>query len=130
MSAARMTVNWDEDWPDLPGYDAIVKTFGDIFAKAEDNDYQGDSLYLIKSEQYGIVTFGWGSCSGCDALQAVDRQADLDRLQDDIERGITWYPTLETAQQHVANMASDERPTYLSDELVAEFKTAVAGLAR
>lgn len=78
-----------------PEYEEIVATFGEILIEAHEGSYQGDSKYLVKKgDLYGIVTFGWGSCSGCDALQACNTQEDIDQLQDDLERGIVWFSDL------------------------------------
>lgn len=87
------------EWDGRPTYTEIVETFGEIVVEATEEDYQGDSLFLIRQAdssewngfRYGVLTFGWGSCSGCDSLQAVDTQEDVDSLQDDLERGIQWF---------------------------------------
>jgi hypothetical protein len=54
---------------------ALYRGYGVIHLVEEekDNDYQGDSVAVFKSHDQDIYYFsqwGWGSCSGCDALQA------------------------------------------------------------
>ena len=52
-------------------YTSILNQFGYIVIKVDDDDYQGDSrvLYEGYKDEVGYLQFGWGSCSGCDALQ-------------------------------------------------------------
>lgn len=127
--AERITLEYEDSpysWPtNLPSYGQIVETFGEIVAEAEDDDYQGDSLYLVlKDGQYGVLTFGWGSCSGCDALEAVSGQKDLDELQDDLERGIRWYDTADEVLSSV-NRDGYMEGSYLNDQLLRDFREAV-----
>lgn len=52
-------------------YKPIVNSFGKIIIQVNDGDYQEDSYILLEDDgRYGYLSFGWGSCSGCDALQA------------------------------------------------------------
>lgn len=132
----RITVEADDyglTWDSVPSYDTIVQTFGTIHAQAEQDDYQGDSLYLIKGihegmEQWGILTFGWGSCSGCDALQACYTQQDVNDLQDDLERGIRWFEDLDYAKEWLAE--GGFKDSYLNAQLVLEFHGKVAEVQR
>src|SRR5262249_9459299 len=72
-------------------YEPMIAAFGRFIVGADDADYQGDSYRLIADgdepgQRYGMLIFGWGSCSGCDALQACSSvqevQELMDRLQD------------------------------------------------
>ena len=47
-------------------YQPLLESFEyDILLQIDDNDYQGDSRLLFKDgDRFGILTFGWGSCSG------------------------------------------------------------------
>lgn len=52
-------------------YQPIMDSFGNIILQVDDNDYQGDSRLLYREDdRIGFLQFGWGSCSGCDSLQA------------------------------------------------------------
>lgn len=127
MSAPRIPIEVEVEvepgygWiKDMPSYRAIVSTLGEIVAETEWGSYQGDSLYMVKGEQgYGILTFGWGSCSGCDSLEACSSQADIDALQDDLERGIRWFTTLGEAVAFVEG--GGLKDSYLDDEMIAAF---------
>lgn len=125
----RITVTEnDYGWLQTPSYGEIVATFGEILAEASDDDYQGDSLFLIReagnASRYGILTFGWGSCSGCDALQACDNQEDVNNLQDDLERGIKWFENLDAAKSYLAE--GGLKDSYLRESLVFDFGAKVA----
>jgi len=120
-----LKIDSEYDWiEDRPNYDDIVATFGEIKAEASDSDYQGDSLYLIEKDgKYGIVTFGWGSCSGCDALQAANSQQDINDLQDDLESGIKWFDYDEEALDYLVQGGFKE--SFLRTSLVLEFANKV-----
>jgi hypothetical protein len=63
-----------------------------VLVEKHDNDYQGDSYYLMKKGRlYGILIFGWGSCGGCDALEAAHgNRAEITQLRDDLWESIVW----------------------------------------
>lgn len=126
MSAPRIRVEVDPEYgwiKNSPSYRDIVSTFGEIVAETEWGSYQGDTLWMLKSAQgYGILTFGWGSCSGCDSLEACSSQADIDSLQDDLERGLRWFPTLGEAVAFVED--GGLKDSYLDDEMIAAFVKA------
>jgi hypothetical protein len=56
-------------------YDPLLESFGyEILLKIDDDDYQGDSRLLFKDgKQYGLLIFGWGSCSAGDRAPAAMR---------------------------------------------------------
>lgn len=67
-------------WDD---YQPLLEAFGNIVVQVDDDDYQGDSRLLYSDEaRIGYLQFGWGSCSGCDALQACDTLDQLQELAD------------------------------------------------
>ena len=78
-----------------PGsYQPILDSFGKILVQVDDNDYQGDSRVLYKNgNKYGWLQFGWGSCSGCDSLQACSTIKEIQELIDDLYRSIKWFNT-------------------------------------
>ena len=86
-----------------PGdYNPLLESLGyKIVVKKDDNAYQGDSFILFYDEtgdhgeydgydQYGILVFGWGSCSGCDALQACDNYNQIEQLRNALHSEIRW----------------------------------------
>lgn len=82
-----------------PGdYQPILDEFGEILVQVDDKGYQGDSRVLYRDgSRYGWLQFGWGSCSGCDALQACDSMAEVQELMDNLHDEIRWFDNKEEA---------------------------------
>ena len=94
-----------ELYPDYTGgygpsnYQPIIDSFGEVLLQVDDQDYQGDSRVLYKDgRRYGLLIFGWGSCSGCDALQACDTVADVDTLIERLHGAVIWKSKAEMAK--------------------------------
>ena len=86
-----------EIYPDFEGgygpcdYGPILESFGKILVRVDDDDYQGDSRVLYEDgDRVGFLKFGWGSCSGCDALQAAETIAEVDALIAELRGQIQW----------------------------------------
>lgn len=73
-------------------YDQMVDAMnGEVVLSVHDNDYQGDSRYLMKDgDRFGVLIFGWGSCSGCDAFEGCDSNEERESLKRDLENSIEW----------------------------------------
>jgi len=57
----------------------------------DDGDYQGTLLYVIarkgyQPSEYWFVKVGYGSCSGCDTLQAITQYEDDPPDDDQVKR--------------------------------------------
>lgn len=68
VKAVIETVTSDEEWREGPDPERIHAI--------DDGDYQGTLLFVIAAKgyqpsDYWYVKVGYGSCSGCDTLQAV-----------------------------------------------------------
>jgi hypothetical protein len=73
-------------------YQPILSSFGKIIVQVDDNGYQGCSRVLYQDgNKFGWLQFGWGSCSGCDALQACTSMKDIQDLIDELRRDIKWF---------------------------------------
>lgn len=106
--AVSIFPNADEHCNDFSNYSPIICSFGKVLVQVDAGAYSGDTLVLLsKNGLYGFLAFGWGSCSGCDALQACQTFADVDELIDSLESSIQWFDTLQQAQAYIAN--SNER---------------------
>jgi hypothetical protein len=81
-----------------PGdYSPIIESFGDVLLRVDDWDgvdsdiSGGDSRILYRNgDRYGILVFGWGSCSGCDALAGCGSLAEIDDLVEELAAKIEW----------------------------------------
>lgn len=89
-------INIKELYKDCDGYfwdyKPMIEAFGNIAIIVEDDDYQGDTRVLYNNKgKIGHLIFGWGSCPGCDALQACNTIDDVQELCNELERSIEWF---------------------------------------
>jgi hypothetical protein len=77
-------------------YYDMVRSQGKVIHESVIGDYQGDYIYLVESPngKIGFAVVGYGSCSGCDALQAAmdygDSERNLNDLWESVVSGIYW----------------------------------------
>ena len=91
LNALRLRTGPFKDYSDKPDYDDLVGEFGDILLSVSEDNWQGDTWYLLQSgTRYGYLSVGWGSCSGCDALQGADTWDEVNELRDSLRSGIHW----------------------------------------
>jgi len=73
------------------GYQQILDAIGEIVVQVDEDGYQGDTWVLYRrGDEFGYLQFGWGSCSGCDALQACDSPKEVEELGRDLENSVMW----------------------------------------
>ena len=83
----------DGKWSYFDGdYGDLVSSFGYEMVREERvGDYQGDLYYLLRDgDRWGFLAVGYGSCSGCDALQACEKPTDVESLRESIHNNILW----------------------------------------
>jgi hypothetical protein len=66
----------------------------ELVHEIDDGDYQGTLVYVIGSEgyqpaDYWYVKVGYGSCSGCDTLQAISNYSDEPPTEQQIKEYMT-----------------------------------------
>jgi len=106
-------------------YNPIIQSFGEVLVQVDDGDYQGDTRVLLRKDgRFGFLNFGWGSCSGCDGLQACSSFRDIETLIQGLERDIKWFDTLAEAQAYIGNDAEREGSYYYHEDEWAKFKAA------
>lgn len=83
-------------------YEGIVESLGfEVLSFDTCGSYQGDHVVLLADgERRGFAVFGYGSCSGCDTLEAVQPWGNddgdwsgVEELREDILNSIHWEPT-------------------------------------
>ncbi len=81
-----------EKYFEIYNYDRLMDCIdGDIIDHAYENNYQGDAWFMFKNnDMYGYLVFGWGSCSGCDALQGCSCIEDVEKLLVSLDMSIIW----------------------------------------
>jgi hypothetical protein len=91
----------DDYWYGTGDYQPMLEQFGEIVVQVDDNDYQGDSRVLYKDKKrYGWLQFGWGSCSGCDALQACSSIDEIQELMDELKQQIKWFESAHECHEY------------------------------
>lgn len=74
-----------------PGdYEPIVLyVVPDVLFRFDDGDYQGDTFVFGRDAMGKFVwlEFGWGSCSGCDALQGCHSPTEIGELAEKLRDG-------------------------------------------
>lgn len=84
----------------IDDYGPILRSFGKILLQVDDDNHQGDSRVIYKKNgQYGFLFFGWGSCSGCDELQACASEKDVDELIVKMRNDIKWFDSKEELKE-------------------------------
>lgn len=110
----------------------LIDTFEhEVLVEADDDEYQGSSVVLLRDgDRYGVLVFGWGSCSGCDALQACDTVEEATELRDELHRSILWFD-LDEARRYITE--HDWKGDWLHPATVSQFvaeATAALGVAK
>jgi len=86
----------EHDYFDAPSdYHPLLASLEfNILLQIDDEYYHGDSRLIVKEQygdRYGMLIFGWGSCSGCDALQACNSMKEIDDLRNEIMAKVQWF---------------------------------------
>lgn len=111
-------------------YNPIIRSFGHVIVQVDEKAYQGDTYVLLgKDDRYGFLVFGWGSCSGCDALQACGSYDDIDAIIRDLENTIIWFDTFEAAHTYINDDLLRRGSFYYHTTAWDEFKAAVSCIA-
>ena len=85
-------------------YNVLISTIGDIKVEVEVKDYSGDTwLLLEKDGKFGYLSYGWGSCSGCDRLQACETPEDIMQLRDYLDSSVKWFDDASEALSFINN---------------------------
>lgn len=94
----------DESSVDWMDYDDLIGLFCDeIVVEASDDDYQGDTYAILRrGDEFGYLEFGWGSCSGCDALQACENDEEGAKLANELAEGVEWQTGREALKEWIA----------------------------
>lgn len=113
-----------------PGdYQPIVNHFGEVLAQVEAGEWQGDTFALLrKDDRFGLFIFGWGSCSGCDALQACSTYEKIDELIEKLRASIKWFDTIGDAAVYISLDSERSLSYYYHEEGWSTFKDKVAAL--
>lgn len=132
-----MTQTSKPEWVGQYGtsYDEMVRSWGfEVEDSAEFGSYQGDLVYVLwDGGRVGLVIIGYGSCSGCDSLEAAqpwDEDGDwtaVSDLSDKLRGDVHWEPSRPAMAawigKHPENhwwSYDDEIQSWLSERFPAE----------
>ena len=118
-----------EEYPRLSDYGPLLQSLGEIIAQVDEDGYSGDSFVLLRDgERWGYLCFGWGSCSGCDALQGCASWQDVEDLREFLAGRVRW-DTREGTSQFLRDhdWEGDWRPA-LGREFAAKALAALGGV--
>lgn len=103
---------------DYWNYEELLASMGyEIVLQVDDKDYQGDSRVLYRDgDRYGLLIFGWGSCSGCDALYACDKLEEVETLRTDLHNQIIWRDNQSEMREFIANRDWEAQYSYHAEE--------------
>jgi hypothetical protein len=76
----------------LQDYGSMVHSWGyKVLVMETIGDWQGDYLVLLQDgERYGYVSISYGSCSGCDAMEACGSWDEVRELSRGLKNAIYW----------------------------------------
>ena len=101
VNVKKLYTNENTYWFD---YQPMLDAFGKIVVQVDDDDYQGDSRLLYNENgKIGALIFGWGSCSGCDTLQACRSLEEVQELCDNLQEDIKWFDNKKQALEYFTN---------------------------
>lgn len=111
------------------GYGDVVDSWGyEVLSFDTTGSYQGDHEVLLKDgPRFGYIIFGYGSCSGCDALEAIapwgsDKNADWTEVIEfaaELEKSIEWFPSA-TALVESIQALDKARSWYANDDEIKQ----------
>lgn len=114
-------------------YRELVERSYSVIDEAVFGTYQGDYVFLVEGESsYGIVIAGYGSCTGCDALEDAlygnpyssgPDLAALDSIAEDL-RNSAHFGTVDELREYLLGKDGALRWHYHEDG----FREAVEGL--
>lgn len=95
---------YTDEYRGWSNYQPMLDAFGEIAIQVDDKDYQGDSRLLYdENGKIGVLIFGWGSCSGCDALQACNSLEEVQKLCNSLQADIKWFDDKKQVLEYFTN---------------------------
>lgn len=103
MSDIEENFSFEAGWVD-GHYRDLIEDQGEIVLEYRIGDYQGDLLFVIRdANSFGFVSTGYGSCSGCDYLQACKSIEEVMGLQSWLISKIKWFESLSEFKRYLTH---------------------------
>jgi hypothetical protein len=85
-------------------YTPLLESIAPIALQKDEEDYQGSSFVLYRDgARWGYLAFGWGSCSGCDALQGCESWNEVAELRQELNSDVYWEPDATAMLRWIVN---------------------------
>lgn len=94
------------DYYYAPGWEAGLEARGlNIIAWETFGDWQGDYAVIFKANDnlFAFTVIGYGSCSGCDVMEACENEKEYKELISDVVNSLKWT----TAEEIVAQIKDE-----------------------
>ncbi|MBM3314458.1 hypothetical protein FJY71_01255 [candidate division WOR-3 bacterium] len=117
------------DAPD--DYTPLLESIGhQILVSVDEERYEGDSFLIVKDSagKYGLLIFGWGSCSGCDALQGTRSYQEIEELRQNLIADIRWFSCVAALIAYVSDTSRTELQHYYHSGIWPKFVAAVQAM--
>jgi hypothetical protein len=90
------------DWHGY-NYSELIDSFEyEILFEEEVGEYQGDYVFIFRHEgKFGYLIFGYGSCSGCDSLEAANSIEELESFRQELLRDIKWFDNAQELMEFI-----------------------------
>jgi hypothetical protein len=95
---------WEGDNIDIYDYDLIAPLYGlPVLYSWTENSYQGDAFFILQGDdgRLGLLMYGYGSCSGCDSLQACTTTQDVADLANQMFADTRWFDDKDAMRAYI-----------------------------
>lgn len=124
----KILLKMGANYEGIHNYSGLLKSITDKIEwilESGYEDYQGDLYWLGKddNDNYYFLQQGYGSCSGCDALQSANGNYEaLDRLRDGMKRNIIKFCSLQEFKEYIVNVDRQYSHYYYSGDFISFIK--------
>lgn len=88
-------------------YTPIIHAFGKVILRVDTPQPSEGDTWVLYGDLYhrriGYLEFGWGSCSGCDALQGCANTNEVQDLMNQLYDNMKWFESPEEAFDYFKN---------------------------
>lgn len=113
-------------------WETLVSEWGyEIIDSRFCGDYHGDYVALLDDGlRLGLAVVGYGSCSGCDALQACESPEEVAGLSEGVRSDVRWFATPAEFAAYVEDRTDTGTDWYWYEREINEFLVELAGRFR
>jgi hypothetical protein len=112
-------------------YQPIIDAIGAVAIQWRESAYEGDtSVVFLDGGRVGYLIFGWGSCSGCDALQAAKSLQELQAVIDGLVASVQWFDNRADFRLWVDEKDWEGQYCYRADGFIAHLEEIKAFAGR